>query len=246
MTNLMDCINKFSIIRELSQITIKYKGKQLTVKVGDRYGKLTIEKIVSYYSTNKKKCNGCICRCDCGNYKGPIIISDLIRGHTTSCGCYLLSVITKHGDNRRNGKRSSLYRIWDGMVNRSTKNNKKSSKYYCSKIKDCIDKDWLDYTKFKYWAMENGYKEGLSIDRIDNSKGYFPENCRWILPSLQNLNKTNNRLITYNGITETMKYWSEVTGIHRSTIFHRLKSGKTIPQALGFEKIKERGRGKKK
>lgn len=85
------------------------------------------------------------------------------------------------------------------------------------------------------WSLKNGYKEGLSLDRIDNSKGYSPENCRWIPLKEQNSNKTNNRILTYNGISKTITQWSRERNLSWDTINRRLKVGKTIGQALGYE-----------
>ena len=62
--------------------------------------------------------------------------------------------------------------------------------------------DWKnDFGAFNQWAMNNGYQDGLTIDRIDNNKGYFPENCRWVTQKIQNRNYSRNHLLTYNGET---------------------------------------------
>ena len=67
-------------------------------------------------------------------------------------------------------------------------------------------KGWL---AFKKWALENGYQEHLSIDRINNTKGYSPENCRWVTQKEQQNNKSNSHLITYKGKTKTLAQWCD-------------------------------------
>lgn len=75
---------------------------------------------------------------------------------------------------------------------------------------------------FQQWALTNGYKDGLSLDRIDNSKGYSPENCRWVTAKVQNNNKRSNILITYKGVTKTLKQWSDELHINYMKLFQRL------------------------
>lgn len=79
-----------------------------------------------------------------------------------------------------------------------------------------------DRTAFYKWAFENGYKENLSIDRIDVNKGYSPDNCRWATVKSQANNRTTNKLITINGETHTMAEWGDIKGISRGTIWNRL------------------------
>ena len=79
-----------------------------------------------------------------------------------------------------------------------------------------------DRTAFYKWAFDNGYKDNLSIDRIDVNKGYSPENCRWATVKSQANNRTTNRLITINGETHTMTEWGDIKGISRGTIWNRL------------------------
>ena len=98
-----------------------------------------------------------------------------------------------------------------------------------------ICKEWLeDFHAFKSWALQNGYKDDLTLDRIDNNKGYYPENCRWVTMKVQNNNKSNNRLITYKGQTKTLTQWSEELGIKKTTLHNRLNYyGWSIEKALG-------------
>lgn len=75
---------------------------------------------------------------------------------------------------------------------------------------------------FKKWALENGYSDDLTIDRIDNEKGYSPKNCRWTTPKIQSNNKRDNHIITYKGKTQTLALWCEELGLKYGTIATRI------------------------
>ena len=145
-------------------------------EVGNRYGKLTV---VAYDHSN----NGAywLCQCDCG-MTTVVCGASLRRGHTKSCGCeaYKTQFIKKHGESHDNKTR--LYDIWVHMRNRCNNTHRDAYKWYGGKGITVCD-EWNDYSKFKEWAMNNGYEDDLTIDRIDTSKGYCPENCRWLSKS---------------------------------------------------------------
>lgn len=84
---------------------------------------------------------------------------------------------------------------------------------------------WKGGRAFRKWALENGYADNLTLDRIDVNKGYNPENCRWVSMKEQQNNKRNNRLITYNGKTQTIALWCEELKLPFSTVKNRLNRG---------------------
>lgn len=93
-------------------------------------------------------------------------------------------------------------------------------------------KGWIS---FKQWALSHGYKSGLSIDRIDNNKGYSPDNCRWVDMKTQSNNKRCCHYITHNGKTQTLKQWCEEKNLKYNTIFMRIVKYKwPIEKALEF------------
>lgn len=93
--------------------------------------------------------------------------------------------------------------------------------------------EWLyDFTAFKEWALNNGYKPELTIDRIDNSKGYSPDNCRWVDHKAQANNRTNNRLYTYKGETMTAAQLCDKYNVSRQLVYGRLRWGWTIEDAI--------------
>ena len=81
------------------------------------------------------------------------------------------------------------------------------------------------YETFRDWALSHGYADDLSIDRIDNDKGYSPENCRWISLKIQNRNRRSNHLITYQGKTQTVVEWAEELGIPAGILHQRIYRG---------------------
>ena len=121
------------------------------------------------------------CHCDCGKivevYRGH-----LRDGHTKSCGC--LRKDTIYGIRYKHGEwGTKLYHIWKGIKGRCGNIINKAWKYYGDKgVK--VHAAWaLEYTTFRDWAYENGYKEGLSIDRINSKGNYEPSNCQWLTRS---------------------------------------------------------------
>ena len=165
------------------------------------------------------------CLCDCGN-KTIAAGYDLRSGNTKSCGCYgreaALNANTKHG-----AFGTHLYMAYTNMKTRCYNPHYYLYQHYGGKGISVCD-EWLGengFANFSAWAKANGYKDGLSIDRIDNSLGYSPDNCRWVDMQTQQNNRTNNRIITANGETHTMADWARISKISYSTIQRRLLRG---------------------
>ena len=152
--------------------------RKLIINTGDRYGHLTVIKEISRSPSNKRRF---LCKCDCGN-ELEVIMASFVSGHTLSCGCEHARIVTKH-----NLSRSKIYKVWNSMLYRCSeieRPNKVWKKYGAKGIRVC--EEWKDFDTFYDWAINNGYKEGLTIDRIDSNKGYCPENCRWVDYKTQN------------------------------------------------------------
>lgn len=203
---------------------------------GLRYGRLTAIKRVGVDEKGKALW---LMQCDCGKQvvrRGYSLTAKAMK----SCGCLRVESGKR---NRENGivgcvevthgmKDSRIYETWHSMKRRcdGNHNTPKMRKYdgitYCE--------EWKRFEPFYEWAMAHGYNDSLTLDRIDNSKGYCPENCRWVTPKEQANNRTNNRLITYNGETHTLTEWTERIGFSRYRFQYKVEKGLTDPEALEF------------
>lgn len=135
--------------------------------------------------------------------------------------------------------------IWSGMKTRCT--NQKRKDYYQyggSGITVCDEWSGRDgFKNFYDWAMSHGYEDGLSIDRIDGSNGYSPDNCRWATISQQNRNKSTNHLLEYNGEVKTLIEWAEIAGVRKDTFRRRIvNNGWTLEEAINTPNL--RGKAK--
>lgn len=195
------------------------KIKDLT---GQRFGRLVV---VSENGRDKIQNVLWLCRCDCGNMV-TVRGSMLRAGRSKSCGCFRKELQSEL--NTTHGLRNTrIYRIWVDMKTRCcNESNINYERYGAKGIAIC--KEWLDdFMNFYNWAIANGYRDDLTIDRIDNDKGYSPDNCRWVTQKEQQNNKRNNRKIMHNGETHTMSEWADIYGINPHTLRDRLEAGIT-------------------
>lgn len=132
-----------------------------------------------------------------------------------------------------------LYRIWRAMRFRCGNTGHVSYPRYGGRgITVCSEWD-RSFSVFYAWAMENGYADDLSIDRIDNDGDYTPTNCRWTTAAQQLENKSSRCQVEVNGVTKSVCAWGKETGIHLTTLYRRYRKGirgaaflaKPIPKA---------------
>lgn len=165
-----------------------------------------------------------ICKCDCGTVKA-VNSQSLRKGESLSCGCYhyeeLANKVRTHGKSK-----TRLYNIWASMRERCYCPSLPAFKYYGGKGITVCD-EWQDFAVFEKWALENGYDataktHKCTIDRIDNTKGYSPTNCRWVDSYTQANNISSNRPITYNGKTKNLSEWCRELNLNYHLIYDRL------------------------
>jgi hypothetical protein len=94
--------------------------------------------------------------------------------------------------------------------------------------------EWLSFDNFCLWSLENGYADGLTIERIDNDKSYCPDNCRWATIEEQNKNKRNLRMYTYNGETKHLAEWARKLNIEYQLLYDRLRLGMSFEKAITY------------
>lgn len=198
---------------------------------GNKYGRLTVLSL----SNKKGKRVNWECECDCG--KIVIVCStSLISGNSKSCGCLrdengALSR-TKHGMYY-----TPEYRAWINMVARTTNPKQTRADRYIGRGITICD-SWRNSFKEFYKDMGKRPNYKTSIDRIDNNKGYYKDNCRWATQKEQMNNMSRNHMIEHNGKTISISMWSELLNINQKVISYKIKQGKTLAEIIENNKIK--------
>lgn len=121
--------------------------------------------------------------------------------------------------------------IHSNMVQRCTNPNSNMYPYYGGRgISICPE--WRKQKNFETWALENGYCPGLTIDRIDNDKGYSPDNCRWVTYKVNCNNRSSSHKVTAFGQTHSLREWSEILNISYNTLKKRVIAGEPDGEEL--------------
>lgn len=194
---------------------------------GKIYGRLT--------TTDHDKMVGGVrivkCYCECGN-TGEYRLSDLKSGNTRSCGCLFKE--TRQYAHRTHGKGNTrLYSIWTNMKTRCHNANTPTYENYGNRGISINDEWDEDFQSFYDWAIENGYRENLTIERLDCNGHYEPSNCTWIKASEQSKNRRNNIMISVNGESSTLRDWCVRFGLKYKNIHQYIKrKNKPADEAL--------------
>ena len=131
-----------------------------------------------------------------------------------------------------NGGYSRIGSIYHNMKTRCNNPNYDKYQYYGGKGISICDEWERSYDAFEEWAINNGYADGLTLDRIDPNGNYCPENCRWLSRKGQANNRSSNHFLTYDGKTLTIQQWSDETGIPRGCIGQRIAAGWDVCRTL--------------
>lgn len=200
--------------------------------VGKKYGFLTILRYDGVYKYKTQSHTKVICKCKCGSVK-DYRLYQLKNGTSTSCGCRRKQFFKNYKGNRgiRHGKYNrDLCNRYYNMISRcEEKTNSRYKSYGGRGIKIC--EEWKNnIDNFCEWAINNGYKKGLLLDRSDNDGNYEPSNCRFINPSESQLNRRNTLMITHNNITQPLKKWAKEYNISYSTLQARRRKQEPISE----------------
>lgn len=173
-----------------------------------------------------------IAKCDCGTIK-DVVLHSIKTGLSKSCGCYqkecLLLSITKHGLIK-----TLLYGVWKNLKTRCFNKNYHQYAHYGGRGIGMYKKWVNDFKLFYDWAMKNGWKQGLQIDRINNNRGYYPSNCRFVTQKINQRNTRKNVFITYKGEKKTIPEWAELFNVPPTILYQRIGKLKWPPEKAFF------------
>jgi hypothetical protein len=182
--------------------------------VGERYGRLVLLK---RYPNYRKRNSYYLCVCDCG-FNHFASMDNIRSGAVASCGCLRKERMTTHGSS--DYSKNKLYTVWQNMKSRCRGYRERDFRRYTNRRID-LCKEWETFSNFRDWAVV-GYREDLRIDRINNDKGYCPENCRWVTPRENSNNRQNTILI--NG--EPLSFMVDRLGVPYHTLRYRFRTGR--------------------
>ncbi|MGG0690706.1 hypothetical protein ACUXP3_003450 [Bacillus altitudinis] len=203
------------------------KGKNIIDKTGQRYGRLTVINLSDKRAGRKTYWS---CLCECGN---EIDVRSDCLGTTMSCGCLKkeqnkVNLTSNHSHKQ---SRTRLYHIWQNMKSRCyNPNNTRYETYGAIGIN--VSDEWLNsFENFYNWAINNGYNDALTIERVNIQKGYNKNNCCWIPFKDQANNRNRTIWVEWNGKKQNLKQWSKELGINYGTLNSRYnRSGKRPPE----------------
>jgi len=196
--------------------------------IGRKFGRLTVMKRHEGEST---KNSSWLCLCNCGQ-KRVVTRPNLINNHSKSCGC-LSRELTKTRSITHGKTYSVAYRRWSDMKTRCKNPDTKGYKNYGGRgISIC--KEWNKFENF-YKDMGDPPK-GMTLERINNNKGYSKENCTWATVQEQANNKRNNVFFACQGKSLTLPQWARECGILHQALFARIKRGWPLREALSIKK----------
>lgn len=200
-------------------------GKPFIDRTGVRFGRLIAREFLGRPAGKTKP--AWKCSCDCGNTV-VVTTSNLVTGHTTSCGCFHTEKISLV--KRKYAREDAAeYQTWRSIKQRTGIRPGKNSQWY-STIK--ISPEWRNSFDTFLQNMGKRPSEFHSIERIDGSKGYFPENCVWATSKEQANNRRTNVVIECGEESHTIAGWAERTMLKQATISARLRRGWKPSQAV--------------
>ena len=208
------------------------------IPIGTRYSHLLV------IGSPVKAASGrymCLCRCDCGAEK--LMYEEALKyGNSRSCGCVNRKLSRERIIANRDRRVSHgmcgtrLHRIWKAMKYRCSNPSAQYFHRYGGRGISVCEAWRTSFIAFHEWAMQHGYRDDLSIDRIDNDGDYTPENCRWVAMDTQARNTRQNRFITAFGLTKCLEDWASdlSCAVDISTLRKRLRLGWEFEKAFSL------------
>lgn len=203
--------------------------------INTRFGRLVVLRVFSDMSRGYQRTLAEV-QCDCGVNK-IVHVASLKAGTTTSCGCYCAEYasarMTRHGHSTTK-YHSPTHRSWMAMRERCMNPNANAYERYGGRGITICER-WDSYETF---LEDMGARpDKTSLDRIDNSKGYYPENCKWATSLEQGRNRSNNKLYEYQGEMLPISVIAERTGVERHLLGARLRTGWEMSRAITTPKL---------
>ena len=183
---------------------------------GQRFGELVV---IERATTAKGRQTRWFCRCDCGK-ETIVYAGNLTRGSTKSCGCTRAKKAGQKLATHRETK-TRLYQIWYNMITRCYNPNSSHYEHYGARGITVCD-NWRKYENFRSWALDSGYQDDLTIERIEVNGNYEPSNCKWATRKQQANNKRTSRYIEFNGERRTVAEWADSMGMDKRVLWDRL------------------------
>lgn len=189
--------------------------------IGAKYNSLTV--LDTFVDKHRSYC---ICQCDCGNYT-TVRADALKNGNTKGCGCLMVDAHKKHGKSNHR-----LFHIWTSMLQRCYNSKNPAYTNYGGRGINICNEWRSDFSLFFNWAMQNGYSDDLSIDRIDVNGDYCPDNCRFVTSKEQSRNTRKTIMVTYKDEIRPFTEWCEILGLPEVSVRYRLSHGWSVEKAF--------------
>lgn len=215
-------------IKNIKTVTFRQAKPRMASLIDRRFGILLV---ISYLGVASTRRHMWLCYCDCGEWTA-IRGENLRSGNSTNCGC--LREVANRAAIRKHGLSHKIpeYAVWKSIRGRCNNPNDPSYFNYGGRgIKIC-----LRWDNFAHFMTDMGRRpsDGHSLDRIDNNKGYSPDNCKWATRTEQNNNKRSNRSITYQGRTQNLQQWVDELHFTKTIFYRGLLLGKTSAESIEY------------
>lgn len=193
--------------------------------INKSFGMLTV---LDLHSSTSRRGVKAVCKCSCGNVT-TTNMRQILRGGVVSCGCYKVSLAKTL--NASHGKSSTNeYCVWQGMHTRCRNKKQKAAHNYVNRgIRVC--NRWDKFENF-YEDMGERPTDDHTLERIDNDKGYSPDNCKWATKSEQANNTRMTRRVLYGGVCKPASDWDRYLGFPVGTVSRRLRDGWSEEEAI--------------